>query len=202
MRSREIFLASQYPAGQHADVSRVRSTLLSASLQGLKQMGWENRYFEALPAMHHEPMRLLIPGIWVPLTLAVAHYTACDRMGLSNEDMKAIGKAVSLQTQKTFVGTIGSIAAGAGVTPWHLYRHAHRIWGRIFDGGDHVIYKVGPKDLDIVCIGCPLLRIHYFRNAVTGYYAAIGELAATSVHCRELVDQRRDSSITLRISWV
>ena len=67
----------------------------------------------------------------------------------SIDDIKALGKSVSLRTQKTFVGTLGSVAAGAGATPWHIFRHGHRIWGRIFDGGDHVLYKAGLKGFPI-----------------------------------------------------
>ena len=111
-RPREVFLPSQFPGGNGPPVSRVRSTLLSASLQGLRMMGWEKRYYDALPpALHHE-IRALIAGVWLPVDLAVAHYTACDRMELSTDEIKEMGKAVSMRTQKTFVGTLGSVAAG------------------------------------------------------------------------------------------
>lgn len=201
-KAREIFLAPQFASGDYPEVTRVRSTLLSASLQGVRYMGWEQRYFEALSADLHDEMRMLTAGVWVPMTLAVAHYTACDRMGLSSDETKAMGKAVSLRTQKTFVGTLGSIAAGAGATPWHIYQHGHRIWGRIFDGGDHVAYKVGPKDVDIVCMGCPLIRIQYFRTAMGAYYAALASLVARGVHWHELPEQRGDERLGLRVSWV
>jgi hypothetical protein len=165
-------------------------------------MGWEKRYYDALPpALHHE-IRALIAGVWLPVDLAVAHYTACDRMELSTDEIKEMGKAVSMRTQKTFVGTLGSVAAGAGATPWSIYIHGHRIWNRIFDGGDMVIYKLGPKDMDVVCSGCALFKIRYLRMAMTTYYSAIVNLVAKSVHCRELADASRENEISLRISWV
>jgi hypothetical protein len=201
-RPRELFLAPQFPLGNCPEVTRVRSTLLSASLQGVRQMGWEQRYFAALPAALHDEMRMLTAGVWVPLALPRAHYTACDEMGLSSDDMKEMGRAVSLRTQKTFVGTLGSVAAGAGATPWHIFQNSHRIWGRIFDGGDQAGYKVGPKDMDVVCMGCPLLRITYFRTAVGAYYAALAGLVTTSVHWRELPEHRGDATIGMRFSWV
>jgi hypothetical protein len=201
-KPREIHLAPQFPSGDYPEVSRVRSTLLSASLQGVRSMGWEGRYFEALPAELHAEMRMLAPGVWLPIALGIAHYTACDGMGLSTDDIKAMGKAVSLRTQKTFVGTLGSVAAGAGATPWHIFRHGHRIWGRIFAGGDHVVYKVGLKDMDIVCMGCPLLRIKYFRTSACAYYAALAGVVATGVHWHELADHRGETTIGMRISWV
>jgi hypothetical protein len=201
-RPRELFLAPQYPAGDYPPVLLVRSTLLTASLQTVREMGWEERYFEALPQARHAEMRELAAGIWVPIELGIAHYMACDAMGLSADEMKAIGKAVSLRTQKTFVGTLGSIAAGAGANPWHLYRHGHRIWARIFDGGDHAGYKVGPKDIDVICMGCPLLRIRYFRTSMCAYYAALAGVVATGVHSHELPEYRGGETIGMRISWV
>jgi hypothetical protein len=199
---REIFLAPQYPSGHYPEVKQVRSTLLTASLQGVRHMGWEDRYFAALPHELHDQMRLLTAGTWVPIALGIAHYTACDAMGLSNDEMKEMGKQVSLRTQKTFVGTLGSIAAGAGATPWHIFQQGHRIWGRIFDGGDHVAYKSGPKDIDIVCMGCPLLRIRYFRTAMGAYYAALAGVLASPVHWHELPQPRGDERLGLRVSWV
>ncbi|MGO8995195.1 MAG: hypothetical protein ACLQVI_17910 [Polyangiaceae bacterium] len=201
-QAHETFLAPQYPQGDYPQVSQVRSTLLSASLQGLRHMGWEERYFKALPTSRHEEMRLLTAGTWVPLALGEAHYGACDRMGLSSEEMKEMGKGVALRTQKTFVGTLGSIAAGAGATPWHIFQNGHRIWGRIFAGGDNAAYKLGPKDVIVVCMGCPLLQLAYFRTAIGAYYAALAGLVAKSVHWRELNEYRREGTVGLRISWV
>lgn len=201
-RARELFLPPQFPKGDYPEVSRARSTLLSASLQGLRYMGWEARYFEALPAARHAEMRMLTAGTWVPIAFAVDHYAACDRMDLTSDEMKAMGQAVSIRTQKTFVGTLGSVAAGAGATPWHVYQHGHRIWARIFDGGDHVAYRVGPKDMDIVSMGCPLVRIKYFRTAMGAYYAALAGVLAKSVHWRELPEHRGDHVLGIRVSWV
>lgn len=202
MAKRELFLAPQYPAGDYPEVERVRSTLLTASLQGVRHMGWEARYFAALSPELRGEMELLTAGAWVPISLGIAHYTACDAMDLSSDEMKEMGRQVSVRTQKTFVGTVGSIAAGAGATPWHIFQHGHRIWGRIFDGGDHVAYKIGPKDIDIVCMGCPLLRIRYFRTAMGAYYSALAGVVASSVHWHELPEHRGDEKLGLRVSWV
>lgn len=202
MLKRELFLVPQYPSGDYPEVKRVRSTLLTASMQGVRHMGWEDRYFAALPPELHDQVRLLTAGEWMPIALGIAHYTACDAMDLSTDEMKEMGRQVSLRTQKTFVGTLGSIAAGAGATPWHIFQHGHRIWGRIFDGGDHIAYKIGPKDIDIVCMGCPLLRIRYFRTSMGAYYAALAGVVASTVHWHELPEHREDEKVGLRISWV
>jgi hypothetical protein len=202
-KPREVFLAPQFPAGACPPVSRVRSTLLSASLTSIRAMGWEQRYFDALPRELHDPIRLLTAGVWIPLEMATAHYGSCDRMGLSSEQVEQMGRTVSLRTQQTFVGTLGRMAAGAGVTPWTFYEHVHRIWSRIFEGGDHIVYKVGPKDLEVHCMGCALLGIRYFRTALGAYYGALTGLVAKSVHWREIPERRgRDAEVAFRLSWV
>ena len=201
-RTRIQILAPRFPHGNYPPIRHVRSTLLTASLQGIRQLGWEQRYFDALPAELHDTLRTLIAGTWCPFELGIAHYTACDAMGLSKRETEAMGASVSARTQRTFVGTLGSIAAGAGATPFHVYRNGHRIWARIFDGGDHEAYEVGPKDVDIICRGCPLLRLKYFRTSMGSYYAALAGMVARSVHWRELEEHRTDRNIGLRVSWV
>jgi hypothetical protein len=198
---REVFLPFRFPASPPA-ISRVRSTLLTASINGIRQAGREARYLAALPAELHLEMQMLTAGAWVPLDLAVQHYTACDRMGLSTSEMDRMGTQVSLRTQKTFVGTLGSVAAGAGATPWNVFAHTPRIWDRIFEGGDQCVYKVGPKDALTVLVGCPLLRIPYFRVAIRSYYAALAHLLVRTMHSHEVVEHRSDSSIGMRFSWV
>jgi hypothetical protein len=165
-------------------------------------MGWEQRYFAALPPALHDEIRMMIAGVWIPLDLALTHYLACDRMALSSAEIEAMGKAVSIRTQKTFIGTLGSVAAGAGATPWSILQHSHRIWDRILDGGDTVVYQLGPKDAEVVSMGCALLGVKYFRTGLASYYAAIIGLVAKSVHQRELPLRRGDSSIAIRFSWV
>ena len=183
-------------------VTHVRSTLLTASRAGIRTLGWEERYLAALPAALHVQMRTLPPSVWVPLDIAREHYSACDRMDLSSEEMRTMGESVSLRTQQTFVGTLGRIAAGAGATPWHVIAHIHRIWGRIFQGGDHIAYKLGPKDVDLVTFGCSLIAIPYFRTAMCAYNAAVFGVTARTVHWRELPQPKADDVSAMRISWV
>jgi hypothetical protein len=200
--NREVFLPFQHSPDVPRVLTRVRSTLLSASLQGIRRMGWEERYFRALPKELHEELQMLTAGVWLPLALAVSHYTACDNMGLTTAEIETMGKEVSLHTQKTFVGTVASVAMHAGVTPWTVLSHAQRVAGRVFDGADQCIYKLGPKDALVILVGCPLMRIPYFRTAFRGYYAALLGLFATTIYSRESLESRGEDSVSLRFSWV
>ena len=57
-------------------------------------MGWEKRYYDRSQPRSTTRFRALIAGVWLPVELAVAHYTACDRMELFTDEIKEMGKAV------------------------------------------------------------------------------------------------------------
>jgi hypothetical protein len=197
----EVVVPLRYDVERLPLVTRVRSTLLSASLQGVRSMGFEERYLAQLPKPLHPTIASLVAGTWVPLDLAMAHYTACDRMALTPTEMALIGEEVSLKTQKTFLATVGKAAAGVGVTPWHFMTNIHRIWARIFEGGDLGVYRIGPKEALVQTVGCPLLRIPYIRTAIRAYYRVLPSLIASVVYAREVVSLGSETSIVLRISW-
>ncbi len=195
-----VFVEFQHPEGARP-VTEVRSTLLSASLQSVRALGWEERYFTQLPPALHEELRSLVPGAWVPLALAVEHYGACDRLHLTSDELSCIGEAVSRRTQATFIETVGKVAAGAGATPWNFLANAHRIWARMMNGGDHCVYKVGPKEAIVVLVGCPLLGIPYFRETIRAYYRALGAPLARSMFASEVSRHCGPTSLGIRLGW-
>jgi hypothetical protein len=164
-------------------------------------MGWEARYFAELPRDLHEEMQTLTPGFWVPIDLARNHYRACDAMGLTDEEATALGEDVSLKTQLTYVGTLGRAAGGLGATPWVLFPNVHRIWGRMVEGADTGVYKVGPKEALVCLVGCELADLRYFRVGLIGYYRAIARVLSRVAYTRESNAARATGSLTFRMSW-
>jgi hypothetical protein len=198
----EVILPFRHREDDPPPLRAVRSTLLSASLTGLRSMGWEERYFAALPKELHPVMRCLVAGVWTPASTALAHYRACDGMNLSTREMMAMGEAVSLRTQGTFVGTLGKAASGAGATPWHLFSQVHRIWGRMVDGGDNCVYRAGPKECVVTLVGVELLRIPYFRIACRAYYKVLAALVTKVVYMRDIPELATERDLVMRFSWV
>ncbi len=182
-------------------VTRVRSTLITASLHALRAMGWEDAYFGHLPADRHDTVRGMVAGSWLAVDVALDHYRACDALKLSANDIRALGERVSMRTQQAFVGTILRVAAGAGATPWHLYKNAHRIWERMIDGADQCVSQIGPKEAVVNIVGCVLLEIPYFRDATVAYYRAAAANLSRAVYVREERSKGLRSSIEMRISW-
>ncbi len=195
-------LAFRFPRDKTVEVARVRSTLIAASRHGIRSMGWEDRYLAALPKELHLELQMLTAGSWVPLSLAVAHYTACDAMALGKHEMNAIGEDVSLRTQKTFVGTLGKAVSGAGATPWLLMMNMHRIWDRMFEGGDTAVYKIGEKEALVLLAGCPPLELTYFRVGLLAYYRALARILSRIAYTNEVPAHRASGRIGFRVSWV
>jgi len=182
-------------------VMRERSTLITASLVALRQVGVEERYFGALPQERHDELRSLVAGSWVPLELATLHYSACDRLGLTSAELTRIGEDVSHRTQKSFVATLAKASIAAGVSPWILFSNARRIWERVFDGGDIASYKIGPKESYVEVAGCSLLALPYFRAAFRAYFRAVVALLSQVAYTTEVVAYGTESGAVFRFSW-
>lgn len=198
----EIFLPFRHPQGQAPSVSRVRSTLISASLQMIRQFGWEERYMCCLAADYLKVIPSLVAGTWIPTSMAMAHYRACDAMSLSPAEVVRIGAAVSAKTRQLFVNTMRSMAIGAGATPWVFFQNHHRLWTRMFDGGDQCVHRVGPKDAISHIVQLPLLQVPYFRVAIRTYYQVLVQLFTNTVVVREVPAYVGHHATGLRFAWV
>jgi hypothetical protein len=197
----EVVVPLAAPRGRARTVTRVRSTLITASLVALRQMGFEERYYQALPKERHEDLHSLVAGSWVPLEIAMLHYTACDKLGLTAAEMTLLGEDVSQRTQKSFVATLAKASIAAGVSPWVLFSNAHRIWERVFEGGDIASYKLGPKEAYVEVAGCPLLALPYFRAAFRAYFRAVVALLSQVAYTHEVVAYGSESGAVFRFSW-
>lgn len=181
----------------------VRSTLITSSLASLR----EHRLFERYDALQRSPHRDTIlncvAGEWLDLEVALAHYQACDALGLTRDEQVAIGKAVSKRIHETFLRTIVSAARGVGVTPWVLLRRGDSLQARLNRGGGVRLTRLAERIARVEIAKSPLLEVPYFRNALLGMYAAGVELLASNVTVRLLHNesQRPGELTALRIEW-
>jgi hypothetical protein len=180
-----------------------RSTLLVTSLQGLKQRGFERDYQRAVSPECLATITSSVAGMWLPLSTAIAHYTACDRICPAVQDQLALGGDSVRSLQRTFLATVLKTATvGAGITPWTALSKFSTIYQRLFQGGGTSIVKLGPKDARAEVVGQPLAAIPYFRNAYRGFLSAGCEFFATRVFVTELPRQPTTNKVGYRISWV
>ena len=182
--------------------TEVRSTLLLSSIQSLRQKGLGGRYEANLSPEVRETVLTCVAGVWLPMTVGIAHYEACNALGLSLTDEVAMGYQVGERIQGSLVGLLVRAAKGAGTTPWTLLTNVNRLWDRVFQGGAGVsVTQVGPKEARVDLVGLPLLHVPYFRHAYRGTFLAAVELFASKAYVTEVGRRGEASGATYRVSW-
>lgn len=181
-------------------VQRVRSTLLASSLRTLKDHGHYETYLAHLPQRYHEPILLTLAPVWHPLDVAMAHYAACDAIGIGEEELREIGEAVAQSVMGTFLGTLVRSTRGAGTTPWIPLKNYDKLWARLMLGGHLRIVRTGPKDARIISEGIPMFAHNYYRVAYAGVVkGSLGLFARTIYAKSKLVSPTR---LDVIVSWV
>jgi hypothetical protein len=195
----EIIIAHERP---FRPATAVRSTLLQSSLGFLRARGHFDRYLELVdPARKDAILGSLAPA-WLPIDLALAHYGACDRLGLSLEERVALGEAVGDRIQGTFMKTLIQGARAVGFTPFTLFARFDALWGRLFQGGSVELTKTGPKDVSVEILGAKVTQFTYFRTAFTGIIRAGFKVAGVRVgYVHDGPWDGRTDRFVIRASW-
>jgi hypothetical protein len=179
----------------------VRSTILISSRRALDATGLLGAYEGHLAEEDRRQLREAIAGIWLPFNLAVAHYAACEALGLSVEDQVKMGRRTGESVNGTLLGTVARLAHTAGVTPWTLIDQLPRFWGRGFDGGELSCTRLGPKEARISVVDQPLVGFSYFRHGLAGLAVAQLTLFCQRAFVRvERLDAREHKAF-FRYQW-
>jgi len=197
----EIVVPFRTPRGQVTPASAFRSTWLSASLDGLRSQGHFARYLEHLPSKHHDAILHSIAGVWLPIEIALAHYTACDALGLTQAEQVAMGREVLKRLRKTIFSLAFHAARDVGVTPWTLIKLLPAQFEREFRGGACGIFRMGPKDARVELIGFPLSVSPYTRAALRGIAHGLCEPLCSRVYTQELRELCTPMTIGYRVAW-
>lgn len=146
----------------------MRGTILISSRAVLAASGLFAKYEARLPESERTTLREIVAGSWVPFPTSVAHYEACEALGLSAKEQFDLGQKTGARVNGTLLGTIGRLARSVGVTPWTLIDQLPRFWSRGFDGGAITCERLGPKDARVTVADQPLLQFRYFRQGLAG----------------------------------
>src|SRR5438270_1194490 len=91
---REVVIAHPPWGTRTEPVTRVRSTFIAAGIAVLRARDLYDRYASALGDADRPVILSSVAGSWVTLTLAMAHYRACDALELPHLDAVSIGSEV------------------------------------------------------------------------------------------------------------
>src|SRR6478609_3254903 len=95
--SDDIGIVCPFPAlpGAIGELTHVRGTLLASSIQSLRSRGLFERYSAMLSHNYRDRVLNSVAGEWLDTEIALAHYSACDALGLSVEEQIAMRRDVS-----------------------------------------------------------------------------------------------------------
>ena len=193
----------RHPLSGVTPVTRVRSTLLSASLAALREHGHIERYREHVaPPVFERLQEVCMAPAWVPLELALLHYQACEGMRLDAEELAALGRGVSERIQGSFLATLARSARATGLSPWIPLGRFQVVVERVWEGGTLVVLKLGPKDAQVEILENPLMAIPYVRRAAAGVLSAALSLFARKLFVKVVRTPNPGVRADYRVTWV
>jgi hypothetical protein len=184
-----------------ASVRDVRSTLIMAGIQSLREHGLFQRYSETLSSDVRERIAGLAAGIWVPVEIAVAHYSAMDRLGIEPHTIESLGAEVAARTWKHILSPVLARAKRIGPKPWEAFAYTHETINLNWRGGDVQILKEGPTQALYEWAGQPCAAIPYFVTSFGSFMRALTKLFAPRATHRVVHERCSPTSIVLRLSW-
>ena len=157
---REIVIPHDLTRGP---VRAVRRMLVHSSIAEIQQLGLYDEYLSKIDKPTLERIHELIGPGWMPVELAQAHYEACNRLSLSDEQIRATGmRAGEKMGSQLIVGAQISSVAGERAAFSRMGRRLH-------EGGSTQYVKLGPQKLIIEHLGNPLFAERYYRIAHGGF---------------------------------
>ena len=195
----EVFLAAR---GAKL-ATEARSTILISGMQALRARGFGARYEAQLAPATHQRLSSLIAGEWVPIALALEHYSAADRLELDVATVEEIGGEVADRVNKSALSMAVKMSKQAGVTPWSAISLAHRIHDLNWrGGGDIAVWKLGPKEARYEMIQQPCASVPYFAASFGGFIRALCGLFCTRAYARRLPERCTSTRLAYRLAWV
>lgn len=195
---------------EHSDphaprITHVRGILIAGSRPALQTLGVYERYVANLPPEHKDALLYCIANSWIPLDETMAHFDACDRIGLTAHQYAEIGRALSDRLAKTFLNAAlrAVRSAGAEGQMWWSLSHMDRFLGRVYQGGRFKVCKLGPKEASIEFAGIPFANSAYYRGVLSAETKAMLNLFCRSIYVKFLPARIPGAeSFTLSLSWV
>lgn len=198
----EVFVPFLLPRERVPLVSRVHGAVILSSQRALRSRGVGDAYVAKLDPRHRGALLALNTPTWVPIDVGLAHYEACDRLGLGRAAIEAIGAESGTFLNETLLSVVAHLATGVGVTPWLALSNAQTLGVRTWTGGSFGVFKLGPKEARLEWIRQPVARFPYFRVAVGAFVRAICGNFARAFFVQDLPVSDRENELSYLLSWV
>ena len=201
----DVVLPFCAPRGRVPLARAFKSTWLASSLRALRERGLHERYVTALTALapsQAETIASAVAGTWLPVSIAMAHYDACDRLDMPTRDQVAMGVDVMRHTHRTVLSVAMRLSSRRIATPWMIFGHAQRLWDRTWNGGAIGVFRTGEREVRMELLGWPCARFTYCRAAMRGIIIGFTEPFCEKVHAVEIPALHSPTSMGYRVAWV
>jgi hypothetical protein len=182
-------------------VTDVRSTLLLAGIQSVRAKGLYTQYSDVLSPEVHARIVGLAGGTWVPVELAVAHYSAMDRLAIDRLTIEALGADVAQRTWKHILAPVFARAKRIGPKPWEAFSHAQETVKLNWRGGDIQITKESETQALYEWAGQPCASVPYFVTSFGSFMRALTNLFSSRAYSSVVPERSSPTTIALRLSW-
>jgi hypothetical protein len=197
----EVIVPFSRPKTELPLMTRMRSTWLTTSILTLKSTGLYERYLTKLPARHHDAILSNVAGGWITTDVAVAHYAACDALGLGEKEQLDLGREAGRRVHGSVLSTMVRLAKNSGVTPWSALALVDKLWSRSVEGGGIAVFKLGPKEARVELASFPCAAVPYCRIGFRGVGLGALELFSAAIYAREVPELCTATSLAYRVSW-
>ncbi len=183
-------------------LTEVRSTWVTSSVLGVREHGHYDRYVAGLAPEFREPILTAVPGgSWLPVEAFVAHYTACEALGLPEEEKVDLGERATKQIHGTMIDLARRLAREAGATPWALLGHAPKLFERVARGGAIKVHELGPKEAQLELYGYPVAGYSFARCTMRGAVRSLACIFGHSTYVHDVRTLCTPTSLAYRVQW-
>jgi hypothetical protein len=193
----EVVVDYMSPDGER--ITHIRSTLISASIQTLKALGFFERYLRALPQGRHDAMLAPRAPGWTTEEEAAVHYTACDEMKLSEAEQERTSQTVVTAIGSTLLATFTRSSRTLDADPWLALAQTERLFSRLNQGGAVRVIRRSSKEAVFEVRGGALYAIPYYEIGHHALLRASALLFSNTAQARTLHAANREHRTLL--SW-
>jgi len=198
--SREIIVPHDEKRGP---LSAVRRMLIHSSLAELRALGVYDNYCHVIePATLTSIMHMIGPG-WIPADLALTHYEACDKLGLSDQQVQDLGARSGENIGSALLVARAQIPElKTDQSAWSMVAAFSRMGRRMYEGSSAQYVKLAPRELQIDYIGNPLFATSYYRSGYLGFMRkAFDHMGFELVKLGISAYRKRGAEVDIRLSW-
>lgn len=184
-------------------LTAVRRMLVHSSISGLQADGLYERYVSNLSPSSLAAINALIGPGWMPVKLVLEHYTACDQLGLREQEIVANGlRAGEEMGNALLLANNQAGASTAEASAWSKILAFSRMGRRIHEGSSSQYVKLGDTALLIEHRDNPLFSIAYYRTAHLGFLRNTFNRVGIHITDLKLSPYRSAGAQTeVRVSW-